>query len=238
MFIPRGSIRHELMYDLLNNVYIYLKPSLLKKVTNKTREKTSQEINNNFYPYKSHLLPYARTSLYALIKCLDLPKGSEVLMTPFNIYPILNVIENLELKIKFIDINLYDFGPDYDSLDYHLSRKPSFFLLTYLFGYVPNMKLIAEKCKKYNVKLIEDFSQSIGAKYNKKSLGTFGFASLYSASLTKYIDGYNGSFLLNKDLKLGSKIDNFLTSLHEPKPKRQKLIILKNDGFKLSFISS
>ena len=227
MFIPRGSIRHGLMYDLLINVSIYFKPSLLMKVTNKTREKTSKDINNYFYPYKSHLLPYARTSLHALIKSLDIPKGSEVLMTPFNIYPMLNVIKSLELKIKFIDINLYDYGPDYDSLDNHLSRKPAFFLLTYLFGYVPNMKLITEKCEKYNVKLIEDFSQSVGAKYNKKLLGTFGFASFYSSSLTKYIDGYNGSFLLNKNLKLNSKIDKYLISLCEPMPKRQKSIILK-----------
>ena len=127
MFIPRGSIRHSLMYDLLNNVSIYIKPSLLEKVTNKTRKKTSKEINDYFYPYKSHLLPYARTSLHALIKSLDIPKGSEILMTPFNIYPMVNIMESLELKIKFIDINLYDYGPDYDALDYHLSRKPAFF---------------------------------------------------------------------------------------------------------------
>ncbi len=229
MFIPRGSIRHELGGDLWNSFYSLLNPNTLKKVNDKTRKKTSEAINKEFDQYKSHLLPYARTCFLTIIKALNISKGSEVLMTPINIYPILNVIESLELKVKFIDINLYDYGPDYEFLDYHLSKKPSFFLLTYLFGYVPNLKLITEKCKQYNVPLIEDFSQAIGAKYNDKILGTFGIASFYSASLTKYVDGYNGAFLLHKkyDLNLQNEIENELTLFLDPSPKRIKSIIFK-----------
>jgi dTDP-4-amino-4,6-dideoxygalactose transaminase len=148
-------------------------------------------------------------------------------MTPFNIYPIINIIESFDLKVKFIDINLYDFGPNYSDLDHHLSRRPSFFLLTYLFGYVPNLNLILDKCRKYGVPLIEDFSQAIGATYNDRLLGTFGYASFYSASLTKYVDGYNGAFILKKNFDKDYKIKNYLNSFENPNKKRLKSIIFK-----------
>ena len=77
IFIPRGCISKGLIYDLLNNISLFFKPSLLEKVINKTREKTSQEINKNFYPYKSHLLHYALTSLYALIKAKTFQKDQK-----------------------------------------------------------------------------------------------------------------------------------------------------------------
>ena len=106
MFIPRGSIRHELSGDLWNSFYSLLNPNTLKKVNDKTRKKTSEAINKEFDQYKSHLLPYARTCFLTIIKALNISKGSEVLMTPINIYPILNVIESLELKVKFIILNI------------------------------------------------------------------------------------------------------------------------------------
>ena len=227
MFIPRGSIRHSLFFDFYNLIYTSLNKRLLNRVSKKLDYKTNSEIGKIFYPYNSHLLPYARTCFYCLIKSLDIPKGSEVLMTPFNIYPIINIIESFDLKVKFIDINLYDFGPNYSDLDHHLSRRPSFFLLTYLFGYVPNLNLILDKCRKYGVPLIEDFSQAIGATYNDRLLGTFGDASFYSASLTKYVDGYNGAFLLKKNFDKDNKIKIYLNSFEKPNKKRLKSIIFK-----------
>lgn len=227
MFIPRGSIRHSLFFDFYNLIIASLNTRLLNGVSKKLDNETNSEIEKIFYPYNSHLIPYARTCLYCLIKSLDIKKGSEVLMTPFNIYPMINVIESFGLRVKFIDINLIDFGPNYFDLDKHLSRKPSFFLLTYLFGYVPNLDLIVDKCKKYNVPLIEDFSQAIGAKYKNKLLGTFGLASFYSASLTKYVDGYNGAFLLKNKFDKDNKIQNYISKFKKPDKKRLLSIIFK-----------
>ena len=90
-------------------------------------------------------------------------------------------------------------------------------LITYLFGYVPDMEFICKLCNKYNVPLVEDISQNIGSKYKGKLLGKFGFASFYSASLTKYVDGYNGAFILlnSKNLRLHKTVvSNYLITSH------------------------
>ena len=148
-------------------------------------------------------------------------------MTPYNISPMIDVIKNLGFEPIFVDINLKDFGPDYKDFEYKIADKPSCFLMTYLFGYVPNMDYISKLCAKNNVPLIEDISQNIGANYNGKLLGKFGFASFYSASLTKYVDGYNGAFILLNSKKHFKKVSKLSDKFNNPNPNRIRLIILR-----------
>ena len=89
------------------------------------------------------------------------------------------------------------------------------------------MDKILNICKEYNVPIIEDISQSIGSKYKGKLLGKFGLVSFYSASLTKYVDGYNGAFVLVNSKPLKSSIKKFRKSLSSPDKFRIRLIITR-----------
>ena len=227
MAISRGSIHHSIKEDLVNLARSLFDVKSCKRASVKVKEETRDNISSFFDARNSILTPYARTSLYAILKALKLPLGSEILMTPFNISPMLDVIEELGLKPVFIDVNTRDFGPNYKDLEKFLKRKPSCFLLTYLFGYVPDVEYIFNCCRKYDVPVIEDISQNIGSKYKGKYLGKFGVASIYSASLTKFVDAYNGSFILTENDALAQEIIDFTEGLKEPKSKRLQIIIFK-----------
>ena len=237
MPISRGSIHHSIREDLWALFLSLLDKKSCEAATKKTILNTTYKIKTFFGTSEAVLFPYARTSLYALLRKLNIPKGSEILMTPFNIYPMLDVIRNLELKPTFIDINLEDFGPNYSELESSLSRKPYCFFLTYLFGYVPNMDYILNLCKKYDVILIEDISHSIGSKYKNQYLGTFGYASIYSSSLTKYVDSFCGSFVLTNDLIFSKKLISFYETLSKPSIARIRKIILKTLFWNISLSS-
>ena len=226
MAVSRGSIHHSVKEDFFYLISSLFDSKICKRAKQSTKDKTSDLICSYFNSKNVVLTPYARTSLYLTLKALNIPPGSEILMTPFNISPMLDVIEKLNLKPIFIDINLTDFGPRYNQLDKLLRKKPACFILTYLFGYVPNLKLITDYCKKYKVPLIEDFSQNIGATFQNKLLGTFGLASIYSASLTKYVDGYSGSFIISNDDNFTDKIKEISNNFLNTNPKRVKKIIL------------
>ena len=188
MAISRGSIHHTIVEDIRNLTKSLIYRKSCKRASNKIKEITVKNICNFFDVKNSILSPYARTSLYVVLKALNLKPGSEILLTPFNISPMLDIIEELGFKPIFIDINIKDFGPNYEELEIILKRKPACFLLTYLFGYVPNMEKILSCCDKYNVPIIEDISQNIGSLYKGKLLGKFGAASIYSCSLSKFVD--------------------------------------------------
>ena len=210
MAVSRGSIHHEISEDLASLFSVYSNPAFfLSRPKAHVRELTCQAVNNLFPDSEVTLFPFARTAFYAILQSLSLPPGSEVLLTPFNISPMLDIIYALGYKPVFVEINTVDFGPRIDDLIQKMKRKPGCFLLTYLFGYVPHLNEILRVCDSHNVPLIEDISQAIGATYSGQSLGTFGFAAFYSASLTKYIDAYNGAFVVTNSSTLHLSLIKF-----------------------------
>jgi dTDP-4-amino-4,6-dideoxygalactose transaminase len=107
-------------------------------------------------------------------------------------------------------------------------------LLTYLFGYIPNIKKITEICNKYGTRIIEDISHNIGGQFDGKKLGTFGFAGVYSASMLKYVDGYNGAFLITNDYALNETLIEAAKRLSSPSKKRIRHSIQKTFWWNLA----
>ena len=229
MAISRGSIHHSVVDDLSALLQCYCNPRTnLNKPSSDIRLETIQSIESFFPSCQATLFPFARTAFYAVLRALSLPPGSSILLTPYNISPMKEIILALGYRPVFVDINLSDYGPIETDLAEQLAQQPGCFFLTYLFGYVPNIAKIATLCKRYNVPLIEDISQCIGAKYNGQLLGTFGLASIYSASLTKYVDAYNGAFALASDQHVIQRLQRFCnTELSPPAQSRVQKIILK-----------
>jgi dTDP-4-amino-4,6-dideoxygalactose transaminase len=220
MPISRGSIKHSLCEDLTNLIKVYLNRGLTGRASDETRQRLKDELRNRFSVEHVELFPYARTAFYSALVSLNLPKGSKVLMTPITIGPMLEIVINLGYEPIFVDIELETFGPDLDNLKSKLQEGPSCFLLTYLFGYVPDVGKIAEMCKLANCTLLEDISHNIGANYDGKPLGTFGAVGIYSASLLKYVDGYNGAFSLTNSEDLADRMTDQASKLLEPNPRR------------------
>lgn len=223
----RGSIHHAIRSDCAALVSSFVKSQSCAPPSSLIREHAETFIATFFGAKHSVLFPYARTSFYAILKSLELAPGTEVLMTPFNISPMLHIVYELGLRPRFIDINLSDFGPDYDALEAALSAKPGCFLLTYLFGFIPDIRRIASLCHQYQVFLVEDISQGVGGTFDNRYLGTFGDAAIFSASITKYVDGYNGAFVLTSNDKLCMRLKAFVAGLSNPRPKRIRSIIQK-----------
>jgi len=146
-------------------------------------------------------------------------------MTPLTIGPMLEVINSLGHRPIFVDIELDTFGPDLEQLAHKLEGHPACLLLTYLFGYVPDVERIEQMCRNSQTVLIEDFSHNIGATCNGRTVGTFGSVGIYSASLTKYVDGYNGSFVVTNDSRIASHIDKTASELLPPNRQRLAAII-------------
>ena len=219
---PRARSFHLVESDL-KMLFSTLIPISRKKY-NKLICESKRSIYQNL-PYLSEdseidLYPYARTALYCLIKSLNLPNNSEVIISGTHITPYLNVIRSLNLKPIIADIEKNTFCIDPNSLKTCITSKTKIVIVTYLFGLVPNIKSILS-CIPKNVFIIEDISQAIGAKNNNDYLGNFGNASILSTSFGKYIDGSGGAILfiknkfdvqLIKSIKISLiKKSNFLT---------------------------
>ena len=72
-------------------------------------------------------------------------------------------------------------------------------LVVHLYGLSADMDKIMEICSKYNVTVIEDAAESLGAYYKGKHTGTFGEFGVFSFNGNKIITTSGGGMLVSDD---------------------------------------
>ena len=216
--ISRGRISHTLLEDL-----VWLVRSVFSKI-NDSQTVTRFETTFAKYVGRKHCIvfPFARTGIHAVLKNLDLPEGSVVLMPPITIKPILDVVLDLKLVPVFVDIDQSTVCFSESALTDALKSSPRVAILTYLFGIVPDVEALCKTLRNAGVFIIEDFSQCLNGKFRGDQIGSFGDVSVYSASSVKTLDTYGGGFIFTDDDKMAKSLGDSQRELS--KPSRSRLI--------------
>lgn len=210
--IPRGRISHHLYEDI----------AWFARATgsNLTDSKVVSRFEHAFSEYvgQKHTIafPFARTGIHAVLKSLNLPADSIVLMPPITIKPILDVVLGLKLKPLFVDINESTVCFDESALQEATKSAPRVAILTYLFGIVPNVERICKILHDADVFIIEDFSQCMNGTFKGRRIGTFGDVGVYSASSVKTLDTYGGGLVITNDDMLAESLRTAQGQLSPP----------------------
>lgn len=85
-------------------------------------------------------------------------------------------------------------------------EMPKAVIVVNLYGQSADMDKIVEICKKYNVPIIEDAAESLGATYKGKHSGTFGEYGIYSFNGNKIITTSGGGMLVSNNEEGISKV--------------------------------
>lgn len=110
-------------------------------------------------------------------------------------------------QVIYCDIKPDDLLIDFESLGNLISRDISAVVVTHLFGNVAEIDKIAKLCREFNVPLIEDCAQAIGASSGGKMVGTFGDIGTFSFYPTKNLGCVgDGGALTTGDTALATKI--------------------------------
>jgi perosamine synthetase len=207
--VVRGKINHSVWGEISD-----LTSSLVIKLDNYDKVKDFEnEFSKRVGCKYAKTMPFARYALYQVLKYKDFPKGSEVIMPPITIKPMVDIILMLGLKPIFVDIELNTLCYDEDELKKVINKNTKAILTTYLFGIVPNIGNLITICEENNLFIIEDFSHTLNATYKNKNIGTFGDVSIYSSSSLKTVDTYIGGTVFTNDDKLYSYLDKVVDEL-------------------------
>lgn len=141
----------------------------------------------------------ATDALYISIKALNLKKGDEIITTSLTATATGLSILNAGAKLKLIDICDKSYCLDLKLLERKITKKTKAIIIVHLYGQSCNMNYLKKICKKYNLFLIEDCSQSAGAEFKRKKLGTFGDFGCFSFFPTKNLSciGDGGAITTN-----------------------------------------
>ena len=79
-------------------------------------------------------LPRTRIAVHLILKALDLPEGSQVIMSPVTIPDIVNAVLLAGLRPVFVDLGQRTCNVDYDALAHAITDETSALLITHLCG--------------------------------------------------------------------------------------------------------
>jgi len=155
-----------------------------------------------------HVIPCANgtDALQIAMMGLGLEQGDEVITADFTFAATVEVIALLKLTPVLVDVDPATFNIDLEALKKAITPKTKAIVPVHLFGQVANMEAILEIAKEYNLFVIEDNAQAIGATYTFKdgkkqkagTLGDVGTTSFFpSKNLGCYGDG--GAIFTNDD---------------------------------------
>lgn len=200
----------------------YLRPvSVVRALTEIRKGMDSQERTAEFEgrfaaTFGAHTavaLPFARVALFALLEALDLPEGSEVITTPVTISDMTNMILLAGHRPVFVDLAPHTGNMDPDRFAEAITPRTRVVLVTHLNGIPADMEAITAIARKRGIVVLEDGSQSIGARYGDRPVGLLGDAGFFSISTLKPISTFNGGMVITDDQALGQRIRTFADGL-------------------------
>ena len=148
-----------------------------------------------------------RSSLFAILKSLDLEKGSEVLLQAFTCNAVPNPVLWDGLEPIYVDCNRDDYNIDIEDLKAKISPKTKAVIVQHTFGLPADMDSIRALCSAKSIILIEDCAHSLGAEYNGVKVGTQSKAAFFSFSRDKIISSVYGGIAVTNDQEVAKKLE-------------------------------
>jgi len=154
-------------------------------------------------------------ALLISLMALDIKYGDIVITTPYTFFSTVGVITRLGAKPLFVDIDAKTYNMDPEKLGYLLERKAKdnikAIIPIHLFGQCADMEPILELSNRFNIPVIEDAAQAIGAEYIKNGrrsrAGSMGILGCFSFFPSKNLGGYgDGGMVVTNNEELAKKV--------------------------------
>jgi len=170
--------------------------------------------NLEHYLNVKHVIPCGNgtDALQIALMALGLKPGDEVITSDFTFIATVEVVALLGLKLKFVDVNPDTFDLNIKQVEEAITSKTKAIVPVHVFGQAADMESIMTIAEKYNLFVVEDTAQAIGADYIfengiTKKLGTIATVGCTSFFPSKNLGCYgDGGALYTDDDKLAEKI--------------------------------
>jgi UDP-N-acetylbacillosamine transaminase len=158
------------------------------------------------------------SAIHLALRVLGVNEEDEILVSSFTFIGSVAPVLYQNAKPVFIDSDRSSWNLDPKLLESYLQtceKRPKALIVTHLYGQVADIALIATICKKYNVYLIEDAAESLGATVNGKHSGTFGDFGVYSFNGNKILTTSGAGMLVSNNKAYIDKAKFYATQARE-----------------------
>jgi pyridoxal phosphate-dependent aminotransferase EpsN len=166
-------------------------------------------------------------ALHLALDLAGVESGDEVFCSTLTFIASANPIIYLGAKPVFIDCDRTTWNMNPDLLRKALKQRarrgklPKAVVLVHLYGQSADIDPILDACNQYEIPLIEDAAESLGATYKGRSPGTFGKIGIFSFNGNKIITTSGGGMLVSDNADIVSKARFLATQARDPAPHYQ-----------------
>lgn len=166
-------------------------------------------------------------AIHLALIMLGVKQGDEVLASSFTFSASANPIVYVGATPIFIDSekDTWNMSPDLletaikDRLKH--GKKPKAIILVHLYGMPAKIDEIMQIASKYDIPVIEDAAEALGAKYKGKQVGTFGQMGVLSFNGNKIITTSGGGALMSNKKEFIDKAKFLSTQARDDAPHYQ-----------------
>ncbi|CAA7599633.1 DegT/DnrJ/EryC1/StrS aminotransferase family [Acididesulfobacillus acetoxydans] len=138
-------------------------------------------------------------ALLLTLEALGVSAGDEVITTPFTFFATAETVALLGAKPVFVDIDPVTLNLDLTQLEEKITAKTKAIIPVHIFGQMMDVERVMEIAARYDLKVIEDAAQAIGAEYNGRKAGSIGHAGTFSFFPTKNLGAYGDGGMITTD---------------------------------------
>ncbi len=142
-------------------------------------------------------------ALHLALRLVGVGPGDEVVVSTLTFVASVNPILYLGASPVFVDSERVSWNMDPALLAEALEvraragRVPKAVVVVHLYGQSADLGPISDVCRRFDVALVEDAAEALGATYRGRSPGTFGRAGIYSFNGNKIITTGGGGMLVS-----------------------------------------
>lgn len=146
-------------------------------------------------------------ALELALRAIGIKSGDEVITTPFTFIGTTEAIAQTGAKIVFADIDLDTYNIDPDRIKEKITSNTRAIIPVHLYGQPCRMDEIMDIAGEFNLFVIEDCAQAIGAEYKGRKVGSFGDVGCFSFFPSKNLGGYgDGGMVITNSEEIAEKI--------------------------------
>ena len=145
-------------------------------------------------------------ALHIALYELGIEKGDEVIVPALTFVATINPILYVGAKSVIVDVNSETWNIDSEEIKKAITENTKAIIPVHLYGNPCNMDAIMKIAKEYNLYVIEDATESLGATYKGRQTGSFGDFGCFSFNGNKLITTGGGGMLITNDEKRAKHI--------------------------------
>ena len=146
-------------------------------------------------------------ALLVALMAIGIKAGDEVITPTFSFFATAGCVARLGARPVFVDIDSETYNIAAAKIESLITERTKAIIPVHLYGQMAEMDALIEIARKYNLIVIEDAAQAIGAEYKGRRAGSIGDIGCFSFYPTKNLGGFgDGGMITTNDSKLAETV--------------------------------